>query len=105
MDDPDPEVFLPPAARPSDEGKCDHPGWNIYAIFLPLVLHAGHDAVTGVAIILRDFGAGNATRIDRLTPDEAHKLDLPEGSMAPCLFRKRSADSLSSSTPRARGIV
>jgi len=102
MDDPDPEVFF--AAGGTADGMAGEM-LAFHAILLPLMLRAGYDAVTGVAIILRDFGAGKANRIDRLTPDKAHKRDLPEGSMAPCLFRKRSADSLSSGTPRARGIV
>ncbi|NHQ75380.1 carbamate kinase [Roseovarius gahaiensis] len=46
----------------------------------------GADALlllTDVDGIYRNFGGDTATRIDRLTPQEARKLDLPQGSMAP----------------------
>ena len=35
--------------------------------------------------IIRDFGTEDAERIDHLTPQEAHALDLPDGggSMGP----------------------
>ncbi|RBI70889.1 hypothetical protein DQW77_13120 [Roseovarius sp. TE539] len=83
MDDPDPEVFF--AAGGKTYGTAGEM-LGFYAILLLLMLRAGYDAVTGVAIILRDFGTGNATGIDRLTPDEAHKRDLPERSIGPHAF-------------------
>src|SRR6056297_1475748 len=39
--------------------------------------------LTDVKGILRDFGTEDADRIDHLTPQEVHALDLPDGSMGP----------------------
>jgi len=39
--------------------------------------------LTDVEGIIRDFGTEDAERIDHLTPQEAHALDLPDGSMGP----------------------
>lgn len=39
--------------------------------------------LTDVDGIQRDFGTDQATRIERLTPEEAKELDLPAGSMGP----------------------
>lgn len=41
--------------------------------------------LTDVDAVYRDFGEPNATRILQVTPEEALKLDAPEGSMAPKL--------------------
>jgi carbamate kinase len=39
--------------------------------------------LTDVEGILRNFGTNHAERIGHLTPEEAHALDLPDGSMGP----------------------
>ena len=39
--------------------------------------------LTDVDGIQRDFGTETATRIERLTPQQARQLDLPAGSMRP----------------------
>jgi len=39
--------------------------------------------LTDVPGIMRDFGTDGAELIDRLTPEEAKALDLPDGSMGP----------------------
>lgn len=41
--------------------------------------------LTDVDAVYRDFGEPNATRTSQVTPEEALKLDAPEGSMAPKL--------------------
>lgn len=46
----------------------------------------GADALlllTDVDAVYRDFGTDTQARIDRLTPEEARALDLPDGSMGP----------------------
>ncbi len=51
-----------------------------------LAKEIGADALlllTDVDGVYRDFGTPDACRIDRLSPDEARALSLPDGSMAP----------------------
>jgi len=39
--------------------------------------------LTDVEAVFRDFGTEAQSAIDRITPEDAGHLDLPDGSMAP----------------------